>query len=324
MSVLIADEACKKVQEMVFKKTLDGAPVNSFEPRKIPGRQVRQDGILYVSDICYDREYPNSYFDIWYPDENIAAVRPTVVYFHGGGFIFGDKITGDPMAEGAEEGISFYTEIVRRGFNLISANYCFAPEYRYPKQIDQINRLMKFLGDNYKSYGLDMDRVVISGSSAGADLAQIYGMILSDREYAELVDIEPAISWEQVKALIIDESALGIQNFLNDKNMVMMTQTWLGTSDLKNSAVVRELDLAAAFQGDYLPSYIIASNREPWFGQWAEEFVHLLKSHNIQCEYYYRDKSCDDLEHGFMQRFASNPYAKECFEGMISFIQAAV
>lgn len=324
MSVIVADTVCKQVQKMVFKKTLNGAEVNSFQPRKIPGRQIRIDGILYVNDICYDTEYPNSYIDIWYPSEDTTVKRPTIIYFHGGGFIFGDKLTGDPLAEGADNGIDFNSEIVKRGYNFISVNYCLAPKYRWPAQIHQVNHLMKFLVENSEIYNLDMEKVILMGSSAGANLTQIYGMLLANAEYAKRLGVEPALRREQVKVLAIDESALTIKNVLDDKNMVMMTQTWLGTADLEKSEQVRQLDMEANFNGDYLPSFLIASNREPFFEQGATAFAKLLENSGIRYEYYYRDKSYDDLEHGFMQRFKSNQYAKECFEGMMKFIEESL
>lgn len=324
MAVIVADVLCKQVQKMVFQKTLNGAPVNSFEPRNTPEQKVRTDGILYVNDVCYDTEYPNSHIDIWYPNEDISVKRPTIIYFHGGGFIFGDKLTGDPLAEGADNGIDFNSEIVKRGYNFVSVNYCLAPKYRWPAQIHQVNQLMKFLKENHENYGLDMENIILMGSSAGANLTQIYGMLLVNQDYAKRLGIEPALKCKQVRALVIDESALTIKNALGDKNMVLMTETWLGTSDLRNSEPVKQLDMEANFSGDYLPSYLVASNREPFFEQGATAFSKLLRENGIRYEYYYRDKSVDDLEHGFMQKFSTNEYAKECFEGMMRFIEASL
>ncbi len=320
MAVFVSDMVCKQLQKMVFKKTLKGAKANSFEPRNVPNQQVRSDGVLYVNDICYDTEYPNSHLDIWYSDEDIAKKRPTIIYFHGGGFIFGDKLTGDPLAEAAENGMNFNAEIAKRGYNFVSANYCLAPKYRWPNQIHQVNRLMEFLVENQEKYGLDMDNVILMGSSAGANLTQVYGMLLANPNYAASLELIPAFQKEQVKALVIDESALTIKNFLDDKNMVTMTETWLGTSDLRSSEAARQLDMEANFGETYLPTYLIASNKEAFFEQGATAFAKLLEKCGVHYEYYYRDKTFEELEHGFMQRFASNKYARECFERMMKFI----
>ena len=52
-----------------------------------------------ISEIEYAKDYPNSFLDIIYPDENREADRPTLFYFHGGGFFAGSKNMGDPLAQ---------------------------------------------------------------------------------------------------------------------------------------------------------------------------------------------------------------------------------
>ena len=72
---------------------------NSFEPLNEPVQAVRENGQYIITEIRYDDEYPNSFLDITYPDENLEADRPTLFYFHGGGFFGGSKSVGDPLAE---------------------------------------------------------------------------------------------------------------------------------------------------------------------------------------------------------------------------------
>ena len=84
------------IQRMLYK---DGRPINSFEPFAPAMRRVKENGQLYVTEIQYGTEYPNSFLDISYPDEDTSAPRPTVIYFHGGGFFGGDKSMGDPTKD---------------------------------------------------------------------------------------------------------------------------------------------------------------------------------------------------------------------------------
>lgn len=69
----------------------DGAVPNSFEPLSTSGEFLRADGRYRISNLCYGTEYPNSFLDITYPTADTEADRPTVFYFHGGGFFGGDK-----------------------------------------------------------------------------------------------------------------------------------------------------------------------------------------------------------------------------------------
>lgn len=74
--VLESDLKCVPLQKMVFAKTCGGAPANSFEPRKAPGEHLREDGVLYVNDVCHSEKYPNSHLDIYYPDgDKTKSVR---------------------------------------------------------------------------------------------------------------------------------------------------------------------------------------------------------------------------------------------------------
>ena len=57
--------------------------------------EVRADGTTQISDIDYGSVHPNGYLDI-YLAKDAGADAPTLVYVHGGGYVFGDKPFGDP------------------------------------------------------------------------------------------------------------------------------------------------------------------------------------------------------------------------------------
>ena len=75
---------------------------------------LKENGQYLISEISYDNEYPNSYLDITYPNNNFEEERPTIAYFHGGGFAFGSKTMGDPLA--ASEATYLLDDICAEGF----------------------------------------------------------------------------------------------------------------------------------------------------------------------------------------------------------------
>ncbi len=83
---------------MIQKGIYGDSSPNSFEPLNTPGEGVTAIGQYKLNDIAYGTEYPNSFLDITYPDSNTEIDRPTLFYFHGGGFFGGSKNMGDPMA----------------------------------------------------------------------------------------------------------------------------------------------------------------------------------------------------------------------------------
>ncbi|RYY12647.1 MAG: alpha/beta hydrolase, partial [Chitinophagaceae bacterium] len=67
-------------------------------------------------------------------------------------------------------------EIVGNGFALASIDYRFSTQAVFPAQIRDCNRAVSFLYDNAEKYGLDKNRFVVMGFSAGGHLASIMGL----------------------------------------------------------------------------------------------------------------------------------------------------
>ncbi len=313
------DIKAKAVQKHVFSLTMNGRKPNSFDPVRPSERQSLENGIVYVNDIEYGKDYPNSFMDIWYGLGE--GEHPTLVYAHGGGFLFGDKITGDPLAVNGNTQNEYFHDLAKRGFNVISVNYCFATEYRAPAQIRQFNGLLGFLMQNADELNLDMNSVILMGSSAGADIAALYGLALCNEEYAKTLDIECSIKKERVKALILDEAALDLPSIMTSENMCILTSAWLGTSKL-DGEIARKIDLVSHMESEYIPSFIISSNAEPWFYASASKLHEKLSEIGVKNEIWYVPMvDSEKLEHGFMTAFKTNKYAADCYKKMIGFVE---
>lgn len=313
------DAIATSVQKKVFQSVHGGKPVNSFEPWNEPKRQITPEGQLFVNDLCYGTMFPQSYFDIRYPNENTQERRPTLIYFHGGGFLFGDKSGGDPLAVGKNGVSAMLAEICTHGYNIVSANYAFATKYRFPVQISQVNQLLMHLQE-HSEYGLDMDRVVIMGSSAGADLTAIYGLAVADHDYAMALGITPCIRMDQVKALVIDEFILNGAHM--DKGLQILSSGWIGERDLVNSKKAKLANIMNHIDVKFPPAFLIASNVEPAFALDAQELFRVLQDRNLTAQLYYRtQEESEPLAHGFLANLGSCQYSAECFEAMMRFLQ---
>ncbi|MDG2391474.1 MAG: alpha/beta hydrolase [Planctomycetaceae bacterium] len=105
-------------------------------------------------------EHDRNVFDLWLP-ENIESTSkdgyPLFVYFHGGGFVAGDKSGFDP---------SPYLE---KGLAVVSANYRFVDgkETLSPTPMLDSARVIQFLRLHHKKWNLDPNRIALSGGSAG-------------------------------------------------------------------------------------------------------------------------------------------------------------
>ncbi|GLH81507.1 esterase [Bradyrhizobium sp. SSBR45G] len=101
------------------------------------------------------------------PGDNIVhraadAHLPGFVYFHGGGLVAGGIDTHDKVAAALA---------VASGCRLISFDYRLAPEHKFPAAADDALAAVEFVVRHGALLGIDSDRVVVGGDSAGATLA---------------------------------------------------------------------------------------------------------------------------------------------------------
>lgn len=92
--------------------------------------------------------------------------RPLVVFIHGGGWRIGDKAMG---AHGREKAAFFNAQ----GYAYASVNYRLSPAVTHPAHVQDVAAALAWLHDNAEAQGLDRNRIVVMGHSAGAHLAAL-------------------------------------------------------------------------------------------------------------------------------------------------------
>jgi pectinesterase len=91
---------------------------------------------------------------------------PALIMIHGGGWRSGNKSMQVPLAQ----------RIAAKGFVTIAVEYQLSLEARYPSAVHNIKAAIRWVRANADKYGIDTSRIVISGCSAGGQLASLIGM----------------------------------------------------------------------------------------------------------------------------------------------------
>jgi acetyl esterase len=92
------------------------------------------------------------------------AHAPGFIFFHGGGMVAGSIATHDRVAAALAEST---------GCRLISVDYRLAPEHKFPAAIEDAIAATEFVARNAAGLGIDAEKLVIGGDSAGATLAAV-------------------------------------------------------------------------------------------------------------------------------------------------------
>jgi acetyl esterase len=96
---------------------------------------------------------------------------PLLVYFHGGGFVFGNIETHDvPCRLLAGHG----------GFHVLSVEYGLVPEHRFPDAIHDAQAAFAWAVKHAAELGADPSRVGVGGDSAGANLSAVVSLLGRD------------------------------------------------------------------------------------------------------------------------------------------------
>lgn len=165
--------------------------------------------------------------DIWYPHDN-QDPAPTLVYFHGGGWIFGSK-------EGAVYQLLPYLE---RGWRVVNVEYRMAGNSLAPGSVEDTRCALRWIYRNAKQWKFDTSKIVLTGHSAGGHLSLITGMLpdatpLDNRCYADAkygdvpMKVAGIVNWFGIS---------DVNDLIQGSNVKNYAVMWMGS--MPNSAEV--------------------------------------------------------------------------------------
>jgi acetyl esterase len=106
-----------------------------------------------------------------YTPPGTAAARPLIVYFHGGGFVFGDLRGGDWICGEVARGLDAV---------VVSVDYRLAPKHPFPAGVDDCFAGLAWAAAHADELGADAARIGVMGESAGGNLAAVVALMARD------------------------------------------------------------------------------------------------------------------------------------------------
>jgi acetyl esterase/lipase len=217
---------------------------------------------------------PKTTLDVYYPTGTTKPLG-TVVWTHGGAWISGDKANDR----------SYFEILASHGYTVIGLDYGYGPEAKFPTAVFQINDALAFIQDNADVYHVDVNRIVMAGDSAGANLTSQVAALTTNPAYAAEMNFEPALKANQLRGLVLNCGVYDMANMIGDSDQISAVQTtsasqsfvqklltwgdttalwaYTGDKDLAASKSVAQMSTINFATKDFPPVYITGGNADP-------------------------------------------------------------
>jgi len=159
-----------------------------------------------------------------YRRRDTPALQPTLIFYHGGGWIGGTK-------EASFMSIMPWLEM---GWNVVNVEYRMARVAPAPAGVEDALCALRFVVAQAKTYGVDTSRIVVSGESAGGHLALAAGMIPASAGFTSVcagggfTSSDSAVP--KVAAIINWYGITDLNDMLAGPNVRSYAVQWLGSS----------------------------------------------------------------------------------------------
>src|SRR5215218_1071994 len=158
--------------------------------------------------------------DIWYPHDN-PKPTPTLVYIHGGGWIFGSK-------EGA---VYQFLPYLERGWRVVNVEYRMAGNFLAPGSVEDTRCALRWVYRNAKQWNFDTSKIVLTGHSAGGHLSLITAMLpkgtpLDNRCYANVKYGDVKM---KVAAIVNWYGITDVNDVIQGENLKNYAAMWMGS-----------------------------------------------------------------------------------------------
>ena len=153
--------------------------------------------------------------DVWY-QHDVKTPSPTLVYIHGGGWIFGTK----------EGSILQFLPFLEKGWTVVNVEYRMASSSLAPAAVEDTRCALRWIYRNAQQWHFDTNKIVLMGHSAGGHLSLITGMLpegtgLDNQCYGdEKLNVAAIINWYGIT---------DVSDLIKGSNLKNYAVMWIGS-----------------------------------------------------------------------------------------------
>jgi acetyl esterase len=234
---------------------------------------------------------------------------PVLVYFHGGGWVIGNIDSHDGTARWLAN---------RAGVAVASVDYRLGPEHVFPAAVDDCWAATTWIAGKGAELGIDPDRIVVGGDSAGGNLAAVISLLARDAGAPPIrlqLLVYPAVDARMGHASV-DENGAG---YLLSKADIAWFYGHYGLGQVVEADDWRLSPLLSSSLADVAPAYVITAELDPLRDE-GEAYVAALEGAGVPTEH----RRFDGMIHGFFTMVGMMDAADEAQEEAAKAIITAV
>jgi acetyl esterase/lipase len=269
----------------MFQTVLGGspAPVGEIVDRTIAGPGGRMRVRLYR------------------PAGSVARLLPAILYFHGGGWVIGSL-------EGYDLPCRFFC--ARTGCVVVSVDYRLAPEHKFPAAVDDAVGSFRWLAEHAVELGIDPDRIVVAGDSAGGKLAAVTCQLVRGDART------PCLQWLIYPATDLSAQTQSHSSCASGFLLTQDDMQWFRDQYLNDSAEIADPRVSPLKATDFTglpPALVFTAGFDPLRDE-GQAYADRLTASGVKTFY----REFDSLIHGFVGMRGALHAAARAMDDMVA------
>ncbi|MFR5875399.1 MAG: alpha/beta hydrolase [Eubacterium sp.] len=296
-----------KIMQMIWR-FCDGGD------KKKHAAQIPPDNITQISDIPYIDD-GNHYhlLDVMYPESTVNDDKlPVIIDIHGGGWMYADKDLNDYYCMGLAD----------RGYVVFNVSYRLVPDVTVDEQLQDVAYALKWIKENMDNYPCDTDNILLTGDSAGGQLAVYSAVLLQSEELRNVFNTVDADM--DITALLLTSPV----SYMKDGGAfsVYTKPLWGRDYKSKNTYNYMDLDEIIDYAENLPPTYLITSSGDSLAKTQTNRAYGLLQSKGVKCKLADYDKEAfgKSLPHVFSVLYPFEEAGSTATDSALEFYQETI
>ncbi len=222
---------------------------------------------------------------LYTPTERLgAAPAPTMLFIHGGGWMYGDLESHDPACR-------FLAE--QSGVQVLAIDYRLSPEHKFPAAVQDCQAAYRWLVEHADEVNADPARLAVGGDSAGGALSASTAIWAAEQglPMAFQLLIYPGTDWAEKteSRRMFGEGFILTTRFMDNAEEAYFAPE--ADKAVPEASALRRVD----FPEKIAAAYVVTGGFDPLRDE-GEAYARLLEERGVQVE----SKRYPSMIHGFL------------------------